>query len=126
MQTSVLTISGTILLFCFPSGGFRKIICILLFVIGMFCVIAGIEGFQEVLDEPLIFLKKTSVLMIAGFLYLYAFVFIGLNFGNQLLLDLDEKLKNEEEYKFMLDKLEHSIIIIKKDQIEFVNHTFLS
>lgn len=41
---------------------------------------------------------------------------------------LDEmyvKLKNKEEYKFFLDRLEHSIIIIDKNQIEFINSKFL-
>ena len=64
-------------------------------------------------------------MFIIAFCFQYAVVFIGLNFGNQILDDLNEKLKNEEEYKFMLDKLEHSIIIIKNDQIEFVNNSFL-
>lgn len=39
---------------------------------------------------------------------------------------INDKLKNKEEYKFMLDRLEHSIIIIQKDQIEYVNDSFLS
>ena len=39
---------------------------------------------------------------------------------------INDKLKNKKEYKFMLDRLEHSIIIIKKDQIEYVNDSFLS
>lgn len=36
------------------------------------------------------------------------------------------KLQNKEEYKFMIDRLEHSILIINDHQIEFVNTKFLN
>ena len=39
---------------------------------------------------------------------------------------MHEKLKNKEEYKFMIDRLEHSIIIIQDEQIEFANNSFLN
>jgi len=36
-------------------------------------------------------------------------------FNIEFLHQIYEKLKNKEEYKFMLDRLEHSIIIIQDD-----------
>lgn len=39
---------------------------------------------------------------------------------------LHEKLQSKEEYKFILDKLEHSIIVIQDGQVEFVNDRFLN
>ena len=36
------------------------------------------------------------------------------------------KLNTKEEFKFIIDRLEHSIIMVENDKIEFVNGKFLN
>ena len=46
--------------------------------------------------------------------------------NNEFLDQICLKLKNKEEYKFIIDRLEYSIIMVENDQIEFVNCKFLN
>lgn len=40
--------------------------------------------------------------------------------------ELSSKIVNKQEYKYIIDRLEHSIVIIADDQIDFVNSKFLN
>ena len=46
--------------------------------------------------------------------------------NNEFIEQAIHKLKTKEEYKFILDRLEHSIITVQNGQIEFVNTKFLN
>ena len=46
--------------------------------------------------------------------------------NREFIKEVINKLISKEEYKFILDHLEHSIILVENDQVEFVNSKFLN
>ena len=46
--------------------------------------------------------------------------------NNEFIDQVVHKLNTKEEFKFIIDRLEHSIIMVENDKIEFVNGKFLN
>ena len=89
----------------------------------------GIVGFKQFVSDPYRIFKKNGK-VIYGISYLMIFfllvIFILQRVNFDYMDELQKKVKNMEEHKYIIDRLENSIIIIDDHQIEFVNTKFLN
>lgn len=124
----ILQIIGTalnihILSKCFPSNIIHKSIVGLMIIYYAFTILCGILGYEKVIsDSPS---KIFYQMLFATIMFIYQQISV-ISFNKEYLDEVQVKLTNEKEYKFILDRLEYSIIIIEKNQIEFVNDKFLT
>jgi hypothetical protein len=79
-----------------------------------FCF-CGVAGFKELMNDPSIIYGSLGIVTVSGCMCFTIQLWLIQKINIEFLYQIYEKLKNEEEYKFMLDKLEHSIIIIQDD-----------
>ena len=125
-QTATMTLCSTILANNFP---FNRIHMLVMFffvypsiTFFMFC---GLAGFEEILEDSSLYINKKSLMIPIGFSCFIFHLNITLKANTEFIDGMYEKLKSKEEYKFILDRLEHSIIIIQNGQIEFANDRFI-
>ena len=89
-------------------------------------MIVAIYTSKLMIDDPVVFVQKT------GFKFLYTLCGLAMysyfvnKVSNDFIEEFHAKLHGKELYKFILDRLEHSIVIIQDDQIEFINDRFLN
>lgn len=125
-QTATLTLCSTILANSFPFDKTHKFVMFFLVYPSVtFFMLCGLTGFQEMLQDSSLFFNKKSLVIPVGFTCFILHLNIALKANTEFIDGIYEKLKSKEEYKFILDRLEHSIIIIQNGQIEFANDRFI-
>ena len=90
-----------------------------------FFYFCGCVGFKDLVNNPMIIFNGATLIIPIAVCCFTLQLNLVLKVNNEFVEEIYEKLKSKEEYRFILDKLEHSIIIIKDNQIEFVNDRFL-
>lgn len=112
-QTAAMTLTSTILGSSYPYTCSHKIVMNILYCAGMFAFLCGVSGFKEIVEDPSVLFTGKIIIVPIG---VACFVF-HLNITNKINTDfvhrIFEKIKSKEEYKYILDRLEHSIIIIE-------------
>ena len=123
-----LTVTATnVIFFCkfFPFTKRHIIIVFVLILFIAFCILCAVIGLDKIL-EPGSFVFKKYFLQFSFALLVYGLNIYFLNKENMEFIDeVYEKLKSKEEFKFILDKLDYSIIIIDGNKTDFVNTKFL-
>lgn len=113
-QTAALTLTSTILGSCYPYTLSHKCVMnILIFPSGMISLLCGVVGFRKILEDPsILFTNKIVVIPIGVACYVFH-LNITLKVNTDFINRICEKIKSKEEYKFILHRLEHSIIVIE-------------
>ena len=96
-----------------------------LFLIGLLAILCGIIGIDQAIENPIYFLKSVSYLIPVGTVCTMLHSYLLGKVNEMLVEGICDKLQSKEEYKFVIDRLVHSMIIIKNDQIEYTNDRFL-
>lgn len=90
-----------------------------------FCFLCAVVGLDRI-AEPKNFVLKKYFLQFSFALLVYGLNIYFMNKGNNEFIDeVYEKLKSKEEFKFILDKLDYSIIIVDGNKTDFVNSKFI-
>ena len=79
----------------------------------MLFMVCGIVGFEKMVEDPSIVLNSKAIIIPIGVACFMFHLNITLKANTDFVDGIYEKIKSKEEYKFILDRLEHSIIIIE-------------
>ena len=86
---------------------------ILIFPSGIISLLCGVVGFKKILEDPSILFNDRIVAIPIGVACYLFHLNITLKVNTDFIDRICEKIKSKEAYKFILDRLEHSIIIIE-------------
>lgn len=90
-----------------------------------FCILCAIIGLDKIIEpENFVLSRYFLQLSFAVLVYLLNIYFLTKE-NNEFIDEVYEKLKSKEEFKFILDKLDYSIIIVDGNKTDFVNNKFL-
>ena len=74
-------------------------------------------GLKEPISFESIYESKTSLKIFIACCTISINYYILAKVNRSFIKEVVHKMKNKEEYKFILDRLEHSIIMVENDQI---------
>ena len=95
---------------CFNNDRTRTALLYCLSLIFAFGILCGIVGKSIFTDSKYLKQRFFYQILLGTLLFLLSVYFLQ-RVNNQFLEEVYLKLKNKEEYKFMIDRLEHSILI---------------
>ena len=128
MCMSQCLVSATNMIFLckfFPFTAMHKAVCFLMILFMAFCVLCAVVGLDKII-EPKNFMLEKYFLQFGFAVIMFSLnVYFMNKVNNEFIDEVFEKLRGKEEYKFILDKLDYSIIIVDDNQTDFVNDKFL-
>lgn len=125
-QTGNLFVHTTVFFMCSPATRLHIFVTMVVLTFETLTVMCGIWTSKLLIEDPIYFFEKATVPILLFCFSFSIYMYFVLKVSNGFIDRIHEKLESKEEYKFILDRLEHSIIIIQNGQIEFVNDLFLS
>ena len=105
--------TSTLLFACYPLTRLHVFISLITFLFGALCFMFAVVGISYAYENPLGLFKSIIIILPVGTICVMMNNYIIAKVNNMLIEEIFVKLQAKEEYKFVMNKLVNSIIVVQ-------------